>query len=1017
MASPEQNTIDIIWSDPEIDFLYGESLKSACDVISSALNVSSLKTFVISDHRAVIRLELTGNVEQVITDIEPAFGPNLRLVAKSPNESSNADGATFIVTPSLSDDQVTRRAPQAATEENQTISNSLNGIETLFRRLKPTLGNPGVMNDLPWTRKTTGLAVALALSIWFMLPPAFQFKAVPWGVDQWGHLTRLELLRDSVATNFTIPMWLPHWYSGQDLWQYYPPVTSFLLLPGALLTGNALSGYTLLVTPLTALGAIAFLWAFRPWLGNLGAFFGALIFALSPATVGPIFGEGNIAWGIQQAILPLNIGILARAFISPKRNLLILYGSTVALMIMAHSMMALMSLMLSVPFAIGYWASGGTSINKLFWIGVAGTCGAGIAAFWLIPGITHVDLQNVPLLVKEKVTLWSSSSYLFNRSAALDLIQGSGVVPSRYLGLILPVATIVGIFAGVAFTKYRPLTLAFGLMAIAAFIIGLGVDSPIWRYVPLNDSLLPNRSFNLTIFAAAFLIPMGFRALVPVSNVVFVGVNGRKARLNIAAIGLIIVALLLTVENMPWLQDRSPIRYVGDEIFEELILDSDTIWEGGRYWDITPINDSRQHYTVTVDGNRMSVIGWATEGSVHAEELTLHYRELAVPRAAGLVRRADIYNTEIVWLEKEQTQLVNAFSEQGYSPINNIGIKVLMKRDAPQSYLLKQDRTTLAIGSDIGMLTSVVPSVAVGNYEFLSEYPREYLDTFETIFIAAPELPESPVQLRNWIHQRLQSGQRVIIDPRTPGSELVARFSPTPTELRGSFDLSFDETEFELGPFDVDGVPFSTRLPTGFVESTEQVFIRYGKAETGELIILPFGLVQHAFNTPQNTGVTELLAHLLQVKNGSSQQPYPRIPTQNLTGGTSNIDFEFDMPEAGYVMLSVTYSPHWNAEVNNRPQNIIRHENMILLKADQGLNTVSLDYRATKIQTNSAALSIAAIVALFLAATFGTHLNFTQRFEIHGFFNTVLIRFPVWLFADRSKLDDDPETPDDDSIT
>ncbi|MCH8911548.1 MAG: hypothetical protein IH867_12550 [Chloroflexi bacterium] len=1034
MASEARESTDIIWSAPDVDLSDGKLLAEVRKSVANAPSVTAVKVFLISRHQVVIRIESQASREQLVKELDPAFGPKFGLrqlvdaagdhprLVVVPRSDSERHAGSLAPAPAPAADSDPDQADQPVSSASRPTTALLDGLESIYKKFRLASGPREIASKRPWTRRTTALALVLALVVWFMLPPVFNFRAVPWGVDQWAHLTRLELLRESVATNLSIPMWLPNWYSGQDLWQYYPPLTYFLLLPAALLTGDALSGYTLLATPITAVGAVAFLWAFRPWLGNGGAFLGALIFVLVPPNVSPMYGEGNIAWGIQQSLLPINIGLLLRSMHSPRPKTLIFYGLTVGLMIVAHSMMALLTIMATVALAVGIWATGRSSFRALFWTGAASACGAGAVAFWLVPGITNFDLYNVPALVGDKVVIWSSSSYLFDRATAIELLGGSGAVPSRYLGFMLPAAATLGVVAGILSKRYRPVATGFTLMALTTFVIGLGVESPFWSIMPMADSLLPNRAFNITVFAAAFLIPLGFKVLIPVSNIMFVGINKRKSRLNVAAVGVVIVMALFTWEYAPWLVDRSPSRFVGDEIFDELVLDEGDIWSGGRYWDLTPVNDSRQHYTVTVQGKRMSVIGWANEGSLHADEFTFTGRELAVSRTAGLVRRADIYNTEFVWIEDSQPGIIGTFAGAGFSVVNDTGLKVLMQSEAPQSYLFEQDRKVLAVGADATMLAAVIPSVVLGTYERLNDYPEEYLNSFETIFIAAPGLSESASELRDWVERRLAAGQRVLLDPTTPGSGLVGGFTPVEAELRGSFDVVLnDGSIFELGPFDPMGEPFVTQLPARIhfpdgeisVAGATLPFIGRSESKSGELIILPFAIVFHSFSTPENTGLEELLAHLMRVGAANTQQPYPRIDPTNMTGGKNAIELDFEKITAGYVVLSMTYSPHWRATVNGEAREVIRHENMIAIRADQGVNSVVLNYRATPVQLISAGMSILALLSLVLVARYGPRSRLLDNFEISKASNLLLVRFPQWIFQDETNSRDRRNPPGD----
>ena len=97
----------------------------------------------------------------------------------------------------------------------------------------------------------------------------------------------------------------------------------------------------------------------------------------------------------------------------------------------------------------------------------------------------------------------------------------------------------------------------------------------------------------------------------------------------------------------------------------------------------------------------MSVIGWASEGSLRVEEFALTGPELTANRTAGLLRRADIYNADYLWVENSQQVILDDFAEAGYEAVSDNGVKTLLKNRSPAGYILEFDRDVLAIGADL----------------------------------------------------------------------------------------------------------------------------------------------------------------------------------------------------------------------------------------------------------------------------------------------------------------------------
>src|SRR5260221_1200248 len=86
-------------------------------------------------------------------------------------------------------------------------------------------------------RLQTALALA-ALLVWIvcLTRPVFLENGLPQGVEVHPHLAILWYVANVFQKTGSVPQWLPFWYNGTALLQYYPVLATYLALPIQLLT-------------------------------------------------------------------------------------------------------------------------------------------------------------------------------------------------------------------------------------------------------------------------------------------------------------------------------------------------------------------------------------------------------------------------------------------------------------------------------------------------------------------------------------------------------------------------------------------------------------------------------------------------------------------------------------------------------------------------------------------------------------------------------------------------------------
>jgi uncharacterized membrane protein len=132
--------------------------------------------------------------------------------------------------------------------------------------------------------RTLSIVALLAFVVW-LSSPVLGKSGWPFGTDVHGHLARVWYMTEGIRTNGSIPEWLPHWYNGTPISQYYPPLSTLVMLPIQLATDNITTTYGIFVL-MSLIGAAGFTyglarrWGTAPW-----AALAAFIYVAAPFNV------------------------------------------------------------------------------------------------------------------------------------------------------------------------------------------------------------------------------------------------------------------------------------------------------------------------------------------------------------------------------------------------------------------------------------------------------------------------------------------------------------------------------------------------------------------------------------------------------------------------------------------------------------------------------------------------------------------------------------------------------------
>jgi len=266
----------------------------------------------------------------------------------------------------------------------------------------PPVSHPA-RHVVPWLETLICLIViagALAFSLWPLLSaPNSNF---PYTGDAMGHLTKVKYIADSLRQGHW-PAWFPFWYNGSTVIQYYPPLSFFLLAPVQILFDNLMITFKFWAFATLLVGGWGVFYICRRWIGFYAGLLGAVLYVMQPFLLRSLMMQGVIAQGPIIALTPWLLAATLLFFEqrTPWRWMAICI--TIAALILSHPMHALLVCLGMIYVVLVLWIAGKSRIKSLVLWGWAIIVGAGLMAFWWLPGVTHLEMAGLPITVGTEV--------------------------------------------------------------------------------------------------------------------------------------------------------------------------------------------------------------------------------------------------------------------------------------------------------------------------------------------------------------------------------------------------------------------------------------------------------------------------------------------------------------------------------------------------------------------------------------------------------------------------------------
>ena len=794
-------------------------------------------------------------------------------------------------------------------------------------------------------------------------------NAFPITTDGLGHLTRIDYLAKCLKEG-NWPSWFPYWYCGSTVFQYYPPLSFLLAAPVQLITDNVMISFKFLVVICQFIGALG-VWFFGyRFIGRWVGIIGAILYACQPYLLKTLVIQGAIAQGPVFALTPWLLVFSLYLFEERSRGWWLLVSLTSTLLIFSHAMHAyLIALCIGLVIILLTILRKGNIKGLFLWIGAMGL-GAGLGAFWVIPGVTHLENPLVPYLLPEIASTWvvKLSWFRVAERTSGGWYAGSSMFVIAFIAILL--------------VKKREDNASYIISLFIAMIISvcfsLGYEFPLFKLLPLHTSLVTMRFLSFSVLAVTILI------MYLIKQVINIFQKHKKSK-YFALLLTIFMLVVILIDVNPWLM---PIK---TELAPDLQQSIDKLsanpepFEQGRFTWISPLRCEIAFFPMKKNLNMAD--GWNIEGTPHNRNIWNHNIAISAGYFDYVTRNILEWNTRSAIVDNRFSLLHKSMLKNGFKIIAQDQVNSTFLNPSPSSYFMRPERNALAIGKAAPGLVMSFPWFIQGRTACLEDYAPEELNRFKIIYLIEPEV-KNFLRFQEIVEGLAQSGKTVIVEwgradrwplfdvvpytePILPGARLEAR-PESPIPRAAGLDPDPRGQVFAIGK--LDGVWHTMR-----VGEVDAPVIGYKNVGGNRVYFVGLALGQQ-LNSGHGAEIRAILEELIDLG-----QPYKSIvpnpfPVSDADWRHDGFSFRYSSEQPTPVWVSVTYTPRWKATVDGLPVKVYNLENLILVDLPAGEHTVNFKYGMTWVGWLGIGLSLlTALITVIIYFNFERLNNFLDR--------------------------------------
>ena len=516
----------------------------------------------------------------------------------------------------------------------------------------------------------------------------------PFSTDAMGHLSRTFTLAQQIEAGNLFARWNPDWYMGSQLYEYYPPGSTFLLAPLAALWSISVAYKILVIAVPIATFVVTYL-VIRQRVGFFGAYIAGVGATLSPWLLRTIYSEGHIPVTTLAPLVPL---LLMSSILLWESATKIRFVSVVTLFsaaILTHHLVALMILLAidaGLLLETIVWSK--RRLASLWHLIAAQGFALILVSWWLVPALLHLSFPDTPNQgASERIFIYSRSWEIFNFGSRSDLLIA-------YVGLALPVLAVIGVAMG-----YRkPWVRVISIVAAIGYIYAFGVNNPLISRIDLMQKLIFfERYLLVATFASAILAGV---AITPLARLL----ARRFKRLDQTEIFIVfaVVMMVLTFDAWPY---RGHIRNTDHVDWAEVTESLETAAEHGRFADM--VGRPEPSFFIPFAG-RSAVYGWSVESTPHAKYFPLLPAAVRSGNGALLDRQLSNWWANGAYVAADDEPTTGILSGIDFSPESDSSPGNPIQawgRDVATSPVMKYERNSMAVGGAWPTAAGLLPFV------------------------------------------------------------------------------------------------------------------------------------------------------------------------------------------------------------------------------------------------------------------------------------------------------------------